>query len=269
VGQASGSTALHAGTLVQPGLGTKSHLALSRGKLNATVPSHGIGSCSGFSMLDHFRQVTTGGGDGGCARLGDSTTGPGGDLMAGRPRKSRWFFVHHGVVAGALVVGGVLCVASAPASAAGMLHVSVATGLVQKQIVTVTGSGLADHAFGNVLECNGTPGEPTVSVGPPFDQSIPVGCSAPSLKHIVSTTPTGVLSTTFQVRESQKLGPPCGLSPVLGSCGRTDSSGKHPRADAKNYPCPPTSAQVAASVTCSLVFYDSAHDVVSAPIRFG
>ena len=185
-----------------------------------------------------------------------------------RFQKKPWvMFVRHALVFSALV-GSVVWVASTPAWAAGTLHVSVATGLVQRQIVTVTGRGFAPRTYGYVLECNGTPGQPTVLVGSPFDTSLPVGCSAPSLKHIVSTTANGVLSTTFQVRLSKKIGPPCGVSMVLGGCGRTDSAHQHPRKDAENYPCPPTPAQEARGVRCLLVFYDAAHDVASARIAF-
>ena len=88
--------------------------------------------------------------------------------------KSRRLFVRLGLIAVVLLGGGVVCFASAQAFAFGSLHVSVATGLTQRQVVTVTGSGLAANAYGYVLECNDTPGEPTVSVGPPFDQSVPV-----------------------------------------------------------------------------------------------
>jgi hypothetical protein len=158
--------------------------------------------------------------------------------------------------------------AAAPAAATPTLHVSASTGLTQKELVGVTGTGLAPGAYGEVLECNATPGEPTVSVGAPFDEVIPVGCSAPSLKAIVSTTAGGVLSTSFLVRTSKKIGPPCSAKPVQGPCAHFDSAGMHPRADAQNYPCPPTSAQRAAGVTCALVFRDTAGEVVSAPIAF-
>lgn len=173
------------------------------------------------------------------------------------------------VIAAALVVGGVLSMASAPAFAAGSLRVSPANGLVQGEIVRVAGSGLADHAFGYALECNSAPHEPTVFVGAPFDQRVPVGCSRPSLKYIVSTSSDGTLSTTIKVHVSRNLGPPCSVYSVFGPCGgRPDSAGKGPRADAQNYPCPPSPAQQEAGVTCSLVFYDTAHEVVSTPITF-
>jgi uncharacterized membrane protein YgcG len=169
----------------------------------------------------------------------------------------------------ALVAGGILSFASASAFAAGTLRVNVANGLTQAQVVRVSGTGLTANAFGYVLECNGAPGEPTVGVGAPFNQRIPVGCSRPSLKSIVSTASDGSLSTTFKVHESRNLGPPCSVYSVFGPCGgHPDSAGKGPRADAQNYPCPPSPDQQAAGVKCSLVFYDTAHEVVSTPITF-
>jgi len=172
------------------------------------------------------------------------------------------------VLAAALVVGGVLCFATSQAFAAGVLQANPTTGLQQAQVVTVSGSGLSPDAYGYVLECNGTPGEPTDPVGAPFDMSISVGCSPPSLKHIVSTGADGSLSTNFEVHVSRKLGPPCSPSSVFGPCGRADSAGKRPRADAQNYPCPPSPAQQAAGVTCELVFYDTVHEKAAVPITF-
>jgi hypothetical protein len=173
------------------------------------------------------------------------------------------------VVAAALVlVLGVLMFAGADAFATGALQSSASNNLTQAQVVTITGTGFAANSYGYVLECNETPGEPSVPVGPPFDTYIPIGCSAPNLKHIVSTTATGSLTTTFAVHLSRRLGPPCSPSSVLGPCGQADSGGKRPRGDAMNYPCPPSPAQQAAKVSCALVFYDTAHEVVSTPITF-
>jgi len=167
-----------------------------------------------------------------------------------------------------LVVGGVVLAASVSAFGAGALVVSQSTGLVQGQSVLVTGSGFAKSAFGYVVECNGTPNEPTVFIGSPFFQSLPVGCSAPSLKHIASTSGTGTLAVTFTVHEGRKLGPPCGINTVLAGCPPGDSANFRPHGDAQNYPCPPSPAQQAAGVTCQLVFFDTAHERVAIPIKF-
>jgi hypothetical protein len=167
-----------------------------------------------------------------------------------------------------LVAGGLVIFGTAAAFAAGTISVNLTTGLSQGQIVLLSGTGLADSAPGYVVECNDAPKEPTVLIGSPFNQAMSVGCSAPSLKHLVFTTASGSLSATFSVIEGRKMGPPCGIHPVIAGCPHVDSANKKPRADAQNYPCPPTPAQLAAGVTCSLVFFDTAQERVSAPIAF-
>ena len=103
----------------------------------------------------------------------------------------------------------------------------------------MAGSGLAAHAYGYVLECNSAPGEPTVYVGAPFDHTVPVGCSRPSLKYIVSTSSGGTLSATIRVHVSRNLGPPCSVYSVFGPCGgRPDSAGKGPRRRRPELPVP-------------------------------
>jgi len=172
------------------------------------------------------------------------------------------------LVAMGLLAGGLVIATAGPAFGAAALTLSKSSGLSQAQVVSVSGSGLSGGSYGYLLECNDTPGEPTVTVGPPFDSILPVGCSAPNLKHIVHTTAGGTLLTSFRVHESRKLGPPCGLPQVLGPCGHPDSARKGPRGDAQNYPCPPSPAQQAAGITCSIVFLDNSQDVVSTPIAF-
>ena len=46
------------------------------------------------------------------------------------------------------------------------------------------------------------------------------------------------------------------------------SAGKGPRGDAQNYPCPPSPAQQAAKVTCSVVFVDNTGQSASTNITF-
>ena len=168
-----------------------------------------------------------------------------------------------------LVVAGVVSFASSQAFAAGTLRATRSAGLVQGEVVGVIGAGLAANAYGYVLECNSAPGEPTIGVGAPFNQRIPIGCSRPNLKYIVATSASGTLSTSIKVHVSRNLGPPCSVFSVFGPCGgRPDSAGKGPRSDAQNYPCPPSPAQQAVGVTCSLVFYDTAHEQESTTIRF-
>ncbi len=172
------------------------------------------------------------------------------------------------LVAMAFLAGGIVLSTGVPAFATGSITVSQSTGLKQAQVVTVTGSGLAASSFGYLIECNGAPGEPTVTVGPPFDVVLPIGCSAPNLKRIVHTTAQGSLSSTIKLHESRMLGPPCGLPQVLGPCRHPDSAGNGPRGDAQNYPCPPSPAQQAAGVKCAVVFVDSAGQRASTEITF-
>ena len=163
------------------------------------------------------------------------------------------------LVAVVLMAGGLVVGASAAAFGVATISLSQSDALAQRQVVTITGVGLAGNTFGYVLECNDAPGEPTLTVGPPFDVTLPIGCSPASLKHLVSTTPAGSLSTTFEVHESRKLGPPCGPLTVFGGCPHVDSAGHAPHKDAQNFPCPPSPAQQTVGITCSLLFLDAAH----------
>ncbi|HEY5026704.1 MAG TPA: hypothetical protein VII76_17135 [Acidimicrobiales bacterium] len=173
------------------------------------------------------------------------------------------------LVAIVLVAGGFVLFKTATAVAASpSISVRPATGLTGGKKVTVSGSGLAASAKGYVLECNEAPGEPTIHIGPPFDESLPIGCSAPSLRRITATTSDGTLATITIVHEGRKLGPPCGVFPVIAGCGRADTAGKRPHADAQNYPCPPSPIQQVVGVRCALVFIDTGQDQVSAPITF-
>jgi Neocarzinostatin family len=172
----------------------------------------------------------------------------------------------HQLVAVVVTAGALALFGTDVAFGSATINVTPAFGLTGGTVVTVTGTGLAKNAHGNVLECNGAPGEPTVFVGPPFDEWVPVGCSPPSLKHIATTGANGSLATTVVVHGGKKLGPPCGVIPVYGGCPHFDSAGQRPRKDAQNYSCPPSPAQQAVGVTCSLVFIDTAQERVSAPI---
>ena len=183
-------------------------------------------------------------------------------------RKHRQQRVVYRLVAVVLVAGGLVVSASASAFGVATISLNQASGLAQRQVVDVNGVGLAANTFGYVLECNDTPGEPTLTVGPPFDDTLPIGCSPASLKHLVSTAPDGSLSTTFEVHESRKLGPPCGPLTVFGGCPHADSAGLAPHKDAQNFPCPPSPAQQTAGITCSLLFLDAAHERPSIPITF-
>ena len=133
--------------------------------------------------------------------------------------------------------------------------------------VTVTGSGLTASSPGNVLECNNSPTQPTVDLGAPINHVVDVGCSAPSLSQVVTTSDTGTLSSSYTIVQGT-VGPPCGAAPAAVACPPTDSSGQSPQTDAADYPCPPTPAQDAAGVTCTLTYGDAAGDSASGVILF-
>jgi hypothetical protein len=162
----------------------------------------------------------------------------------------------------ALAVASTASAASTPT-----LSANPSTGLTNGQSVTVTGSGYAASSPGNILECNNDPNEPTVSLPAPISSDVSVGCTAPSY-NLVVTSKTGTISTTYKVIAGT-LGPPCGASSdIITTCPSTDSAGNSPSADAANYPCPPTPAEQAAGVTCSLSFGDSSGDGASTVILF-
>ncbi|HVC70413.1 MAG TPA: hypothetical protein VNC61_09205 [Acidimicrobiales bacterium] len=136
--------------------------------------------------------------------------------------------------------------------------VNPGTCLVGGVKVTVTGSGLKASQLGAVLECNTASGEPQVH-NALANQNIPVGCTDP-VKNLASTDAGGNLpSTTFTV-VTGTVGPP-----ATG----TDTAGQDATADAANYPCPPTTAQQAAGVTCAVVYGDQGGDQVVVPVGFG
>ncbi len=157
---------------------------------------------------------------------------------------------------------------SSPKKSAATLTVSPSSGLVNMQSVTVTGSGFAVTSEGNLLECNGAPNQPTVALPAPVSAKVSVGCSAPSLGGVVSTTSSGTLSSSYNVVQGT-VGPPCGTSAALiAQCPTTDSAGVSPSTDAAAYPCPPTAAQQASGVVCVLTFGDASGNTASSPILF-
>ncbi|HXX90692.1 MAG TPA: hypothetical protein VEI83_10770 [Acidimicrobiales bacterium] len=167
-----------------------------------------------------------------------------------------------------LVVAGVVLLGAGSAYGAGSIQVTPNTALSQGTSVSVTGSGFTASQPGNILECNNAPNEPTVQLPAPVSSAVPVGCTAPSLQHVVATKADGSISATYPV-SSGTIGPPCGTSgAVISTCPATDSAGKAPAADAANYPCPPTPAQVTAGVTCVITFGDQANESANATIHF-
>ena len=174
----------------------------------------------------------------------------------------RWAAI--GLLASGILLLGVGSAFAATAS----IQVTPSTGLSQGTTVTVTGSGFTPSQPGNILECNNAPNEPTVQLSAPVNSAVPVGCTAPSLLHILSTKADGSISGSYPV-SSGTVGPPCGTNgAVISTCPATDSAGKAPAADAANYPCPPTQAQVNAGVVCVITYGDQANESANAPIHF-
>jgi len=146
----------------------------------------------------------------------------------------------------------------APQAATGgaaTVTVDPGTCLSGGMVVTLTGSGFTANSLGTIVECNSTPGQPTVAV---LGNPIPVGCSNPS-SHMVTMSNTGALPSTSFTVVSGTVGPP-----ATG----TDSAGNDAATDAANYPCPPTQAQVSDGVTCVFRVSDAASDVVIVPVYF-
>jgi len=149
------------------------------------------------------------------------------------------------------------------------ISVTPADSLLAGQQVTVTGAGFGPEEPVTVLECNESPGEPTVEVD---GMALPVGCGTPwdfaplpFFGGFGFTDADGTFSSTLPV-ETGEVGPPDGVLPVPGEA---DSAGNAAGVDAANYPCPPTPAEVAEGATCLLSAVDSGNDRASEPITFG
>ncbi|MGH9017219.1 MAG: hypothetical protein ACRDY1_05680 [Acidimicrobiales bacterium] len=144
---------------------------------------------------------------------------------------------------------------NATTGASATLTVTPATCLVGGETVQITGTGLAAGSEGTLLECNSDSSQPTLSLA---GQTIPISCTS---LDVVETTASGGLTAqqgTFQI-VTGTTGPP-----LAG----TDSSGGNDATDAVNYPCPPTTAQVAAGDTCEIVLRDGSGDDLVVPISF-
>ena len=174
--------------------------------------------------------------------------------------------VARGALAVAALIGiagaGAISFAEAASAATPTLTVTPSTGLQPQgsTVVTVAGSGFTAGALGAVLECNssgiGTT-QPTIAV---LGNPVPVSCGpAPGASTIVTVNSSGnVPSTQFTVTTGT-VGPP-----ATG----TDSSGGDAATDAAKYPCPPTSAQQAAGVTCGIVYGDTDGENSTVPLSF-
>lgn len=155
-------------------------------------------------------------------------------------------------------------VGAAPAAASGVtMSVDRTSGLLNGQLVSVSGSGLAPQSLGDVLECSNVPGQPTVSVE---GFAVAVSCNSPedepgypfAVGGVFDVQADGTVSTSLVVHTGI-VGPP-----TLG----IDSAGHNTAADAALYPCPPTPAQQAQGASCVLELGDAQGDSASTPISF-
>ena len=157
---------------------------------------------------------------------------------------------------------GVITFASEAGAATPAITVTPNSGLQStgSTVVTVTGSGFTPSTLGSMTQCSNDKSQPTVDVTLPVVgvESIPVSCSGFTASTVVTTDASGNLpsGTTFTVNTGT-IGPPCGGT-TLGTCAATDSSGGNPATDAAKYPCPPTSAQLAAGDSCTVAYAQSA-----------
>ena len=147
------------------------------------------------------------------------------------------------------------------------LSVAPNTGLTNGQSVLVTATSSWPGEYASLVECNNALNEPTVFLGGVVDAAVGVGCTGVGYAQIVQTGANESLSVHDTVTTGT-IGPPCGPSYFVSVCPPTDSAGNNPAADAALYPCPPTPAQQAAGVTCSLQFGDETGDLVNATILF-
>lgn len=134
------------------------------------------------------------------------------------------------------------------------MTVTPGTCLHEGSIVRITGTGFAPKALGGLSECNSTNGQPTVSIE---GNKVPVGCTNP-LTETLSISASGTLQATFKIRTGS-VGPPANV---------TDSAGHKAAADARSYPCPPTSSQASGGATCGISIGDSGGDQVTVPLSF-
>lgn len=175
----------------------------------------------------------------------------------------------------ALMVGGVLLGTAVAASAttpgsgetgcknpACAITLNVTSGVAAGTSLNVNGNGFKNGSHGAVVECNLTPGEPTIAI-PNNPQvklanlgSLPVGCTTPS--DDVVTVKGGGIGQPFGA-QTGVIGP---------SAIGTDSANTSALTDAASYPCPPTQAQVAAGDSCAIVFQDAAGENAYVDITF-
>jgi hypothetical protein len=158
-----------------------------------------------------------------------------------------------GIIAGLTVVG----VSAVSAARAPTLSFRPNTSVGASQAVVVTIAHFTKKTKGGLSQCNMTTGEPTI-VDPTTGQVEPVGC-APFTP--TKTTASGTLPAKVRGYgiDSGVNGPPA---------SGTDSAGTDAAHDAQAYPCPPTSAEIAAGGSCVLVFTDVLGQTASEVINY-
>lgn len=154
--------------------------------------------------------------------------------------------------------------------ASATVTVDPATCLVGGMTTMVTATGLAANSEGAILECSNVPNQPGILLAGQF---VPVSCSPVS---IFSTTASGNVAPAdqaFTVLETSPSFEVGGKNSGTEQNSATDTSCTgactgNLAADAANYPCPPTAAQVTAGDTCTITVGDLGGDAVTVPISF-
>lgn len=148
----------------------------------------------------------------------------------------------------ALVVLGLVLGAAGIANAASTpsLTVTPNTNLKNGDTVSVSGSGFPTDTSGGytgaLLECNSDPNQPN---GTFAGNAVPISCSSPGANggvYIINTTDSGDVPTTNFVVHTGTIGPP-DSSPTAAE-----------KAEAAQYPCPPTAAEIAKGDKCWITF---------------
>jgi hypothetical protein len=151
------------------------------------------------------------------------------------------------------------------------LSVDPGTCLTGGTPIAITGSGYTPNSLGIVLQCNSDTSQPEVMLGGLVNQNVPVSCTGIALANGVKTG-TGSFTSTWDTIDGV-TGPPCGKTgDLIAKCPAdstpTDPNAGNAEADAALYPCPPTPAQQAAGVTCTIAFGDEGGKTATVPITF-
>jgi hypothetical protein len=134
--------------------------------------------------------------------------------------------------------------------------------------IAITGSGYDAGSLGIVLQCSNDASQPTVSLDIIGNtEVVPVSCTGIALGNAITTSGTGGFSSSWDAIDGV-TGPPCGKTGDLVATCPSDSSGGNSTTDAAAYPCPPTPAQLAAGVSCTIAFGDEKGKTATTPISF-